>query len=282
MGVVMSSKLLKNTFVYSACFVSLSLIDLSSVNATEVRQGVRQDIRQGVRQGVRQVSQETATGNSSVLAPKIELSPGYGINISFLKSDEIVEKVWLDNPAIASLDVDGCLRGLANQCEQEGATIIHLRQISPLQVPQLPKTSNTLLTVIARGKSGRKIYLFHVTVGNKNPKYHTVEVIPDVEFTDRTIEFSSIGKEFSGNSNATELPKIIRGLKIAQERRLILPESRLRKRIETFLISLKAGESINNSAHQSGISLRLVNRLIELGNTKIVQPRFVNNVPTTR
>jgi hypothetical protein len=122
------------------CFVSLPLFNLSIVNAVEIRNGVKQ------------VSQDIATGNTSQKIPQIELSPGYGVNISFIKSGEIVKKVWLDNPAIASLDVDGCLTGLSRQCEQSGATVIHLRNINKLKLPQLPSTNTSLLTVVTNGK----------------------------------------------------------------------------------------------------------------------------------
>jgi hypothetical protein len=132
-----------------------------------------------IKQGVKQVSQDIATGNSSQKIPQIALSPGYGVNISFIKSGEIVEKVWLDNPAIASLDVDGCLTGLSRQCEQSGATVIHLRHINKLKLPQLPSTDTSLLTVVTKGNSQRQVYLFQVVTGNKKPDYQTLEILPN-------------------------------------------------------------------------------------------------------
>lgn len=221
-------------------------------------------------QGVRRVSVDVATGNSSSDIPKIELSPGYGVNISFIKSGEIVEKVWLDNPAFASLDVDGCLRGLAQQCEQEGATVIHLRRINPLKVRQLPTTNTSLLTVIAKGKFGRQVYLFRVAMGDETPNYHTIEITSDANTVPEITGFSGI-------SNVTNLQRISRGLKIAQSQHLIYPESRLWRRIENFLAKVRVGESINNAARKNGISLQLVNRLIELGNTETLQQQFINH-----
>lgn len=232
-----------------ACFVSLPLFNLSPTIAAEIKQGVKQ------------VSADIATGNSPQHIPKIELSPGYGVNISFIKSGEIVEKVWLDNPSFVSLDVDGCLTGLSQQCKEEGATVIHLRQINRLKLPQLPSTSTSLLTAIARGKSGRQVYLFRVAVGNKVPSYHTIEVISNINTIPVTTNFSSI-------NSITNLQKISRGLNIAQKQDLISPESPLWKRIKNFLRNVRAGESINIAAHNNGISTQLVNRLIEIGNTE--------------
>jgi hypothetical protein len=100
------------------------------------------------KQGVRSVSVDVATGNINKNIPLIELSPGYGVNISFIKSGEIVEKVWLDNPAIASLDVDGCLSGLAQQCKLEGATVTNQSIGNLLQKsPHLGKLSLSQLNL---------------------------------------------------------------------------------------------------------------------------------------
>ncbi|PAX52366.1 hypothetical protein [Brunnivagina elsteri] len=237
------------------CFVSLPLFNLSIVNAVEIRNGVKQ------------VPQDIATGNSSQKIPQIELSPGYGVNISFIKSGEIVEKVWLDNPAIASLDVDGCLRGLSQQCEQEGATVIHLRRINRLKLPQLPSTSTSLLTVVTKGKSERQVYLFKVVMGDKTPNYHTIEIAPKI----------NIILEITDFLNITNIQSISRGLNIARQQSLIPDESHLWKRIESFLADIKSGKYINNAARDRGISMKLVNRLIELGNREILQQRFINN-----
>ncbi|NJR18999.1 MAG: hypothetical protein HC785_27040 [Calothrix sp. CSU_2_0] len=239
------------------CFVSLPLFNLSIVNAAEIRNGVKQ------------ISPDIATGNSSQEIPQIELSPGYGVNISFIKSGEIVEKVWLDNPAIASLDVDGCLSGLLQECELSGATVIHLRKINRLELWQLPRTNTSLLTVITRGKSGRKVYLFRVTTGKQVSNHHTIEIIPPVNINPELTTFSN-------TNNTGNLKQISRGLNIAQQQGLISKRSRLWKRIEQFLINVRSGKSINLAARDSGISMRLINRLGELGNSEDKQQRFIN------
>lgn len=226
--------------------VMLYFINLPSVIAGETRRNVWQ------------ISQDIATGNSFDEIPLIELSPGYGVNISFINSGEIIEKVWLDNPTFVSLDVDGCLSGLRRECKSMGATVLHLRRIKPLNLPQLPKTNSSLLTVVARGKSGRRVYVFRVTMGSKKPKYHTIEVTPTINVEGKIANLNK-------NGNIINFFLIKRGLKIVQQQRLILPTSHLYKRIEQFLSSVKTGNSIHDSARKNGISLQLVNRLIELG-----------------
>ena len=240
-----------NRFILVSYF-TFFLFDLSPVIASEIKQSVKQ-IPQGV-----------ATGHNSQNIPKIELSPGYGVNISFIKSGEIVEKVWLDNPAIATLDVDGCLSTEGRECEQEGATVIHLRRINPLKVPQLPNSNTSLLTVIAKGKSVRKVYLFKVGMGDKTPTYHTLEIIPDSKITPENTQFSNI-------KNINELQRISKGLKIVNARGLISRESRLWSRIANFLIEVRMGEPVNTAARKSGISMQLVNRLIEIGSNSVMR-----------
>lgn len=212
-------------------------------------------------QGLRRISQDVATGRSGSEIPLIELSPGYGVNISFIPSGEIVEKVWLDNPAIASLDVDGCLSGLGRECKSPGATVLHLRRINPLEIPQLPKMNSSLLTVVAKGNSGRRVYLFRVATANTRPKYHTIEVTPNIQ------EEPGIRELLPQYLN---IELISRGLEIAQQKRLILPKSPLWQRIENFFASVNSGESVSSAARKAGISLQLVNRLIELGKTNPV------------
>ena len=214
-----------------------------------------------IKFGVKQITTQVATGNSKKSIPKIELSPGYGVNISFIKSDEIIEKVWLDNPTFASLDVDGCLSTTTRECDKEGATVIHLRRIKPLKVRQLPLSNTSLLTVIAKGKSERKVYLFKVGMGNKAPTYHTLEIIPDNKIIPENTHFNNI-------KNINKLQLMSRGLKIVNSKGLISKESRLWSRIADFLVKVRIGEPIDSAARRSGISMRLVNRLIELGSLR--------------
>ncbi len=254
----------------------------------------------GESKGLWKISQEVVTGNTSSETPLIKLAPGHGINISFIPTGEIVEKIWLDNPGFASIDVDGCLSGFGKECQKEGATVLHLRRINTIQLPQLPKTNSSLLTVVTKGNSKRQLYSFRIEITDTTPKYHTVEIIPKSDIalgfnnfltppeTETIPSFSrntnprntnprntnlrntnprvSNDLEFPGTSSSVNnLNLIRRGIEVVQQRNLISPDSRLWGRIRNFYISLKAGESIENAASQSGISLRLVNRLINLG-----------------
>lgn len=245
----------------------ITLIALISTGLTSVFSGGGV-FAQESPSSVRRVSVPVATGQSAASPMPIELSPGYGVNISFISTGETVEKVWLDNPSFASLDVDGCLSGLGRECKQNGATVLHLRRINPVNMPGLPKTNSTLLTVVTAGASGRRVYVFRVAMASKNPQYHTVEVTPKeapvvvARYSPRLTSVLTQERDWQTMS---------RGLIVAQQQRLIRRDSPLWKRIENFLVSVRAGEPIEVAARKSGISLQLVKRLQELGKTTPVQ-----------
>lgn len=242
---------MKNIIKKAAVISILTLISFTSISIKV--------IAGETKGGVKRINSNIATSNSEGEIPLIELSSGYGVNISFIPTGEIVEKVWLDNPAIATLDVDGCLSGLSKKCDSEnGATVLHLRRIKPLKFEQLPSSNSSLLTVVTKGDDKRQIYLFKVAIGDKTPKFNTIEITPNQQELNTDI--------FSNITNINNLQLINRGLFVAQQQRLISEESRLMSRIKKFLISVKSGEQISDAALDSGISLRLVNRLIELGN----------------
>lgn len=219
---------------------------------------------------VRRVSIAEATGQTGTPPPLIELSPGYGVNISFIPTRETVEKVWFDNPSFATLDANGCLSGLGGvqqQCQRNGASVLHLRRINPLTIPGLPKTNSSLLTVITSGSSERRVYLFQVTAGGgSNSQYHTVEVTPASSAASNAPRYRSVVESVSS------WQILNRGLTVATQQRLVRQGQPLFVRIQNFLARVKAGEPIESAATASGISLNLVKRLDELGRTNSSVP----------
>lgn len=232
-----------------------------------------------ISNSVRRVSISEATGQSGVSLPTIELSPGYGVNISFIPTGEIVEKVWLDNPSFVSLDVDGCLVGLGSagsrgqsgesQCQPKGAKVLHLRRINPVNFPGLPKTNSTLLTAVTNSSSGQRLYLFRVTIGSSKPQYHTLEIVPNSRVYGNTSYDSSV------DSNS-DWQVFNRGLTIAVSRRLVRQDQPLYQRIQNFIRLVQTGKGIELAASTSGISIDLVRRLGELGRAIDSAPNSVS------
>lgn len=133
----------------------------------------------------RTISTEQAQGNTGSIIT-LEVAPGYGLNINLIPTGEVVKKAWIDDPSQIVLSFDGnlCQSSGDSECSNEGATVIHLRQIKPINFPDLPRSpgGGTLLTLITEGGSeGRKIYQFKVVPTSGQPKYTVLSINPDIE-----------------------------------------------------------------------------------------------------
>lgn len=133
----------------------------------------------------RTISAEQAQGTAGSIVT-LEVAPGYGLNINLIPTGEVVKKAWLDDPSRIVLSFDGnlCQQTSDSECNNEGATVIHLRQIKPIDFPNLPRSpgGGTLLTLITEGGSeGRKIYQFKVVPTSGQPKYTVLSISPEVE-----------------------------------------------------------------------------------------------------
>lgn len=204
------------------------------------------------------ISQRDAENGS---APSIVVGASGGTNLSFLSTGEIIQKAWLDpvNPVRVTLDVDGqfCSEA-ARSCQ--GATVIHLKQITPLPFPNLPKANSTLLTVIAAVPGGsRRLYTFRIQYGG-NDANHTVAVMPDRPGI----------ATVTGVTPAIDPDRIAQGLQVAQQKQWVYPGTPLCSRIERFIALVRAGRPAATAAGQAGISMQLVTRLMQLGSGDLV------------
>lgn len=117
--------------------------------------------------------------------PTIKVWYQQGTNLSFIPAGETIKKVWLDDPSQVTLDFDGpmCVQFGQNantgDCENSAASVIHLKRIKKLDIPGLPHTDNTLLTVITESQSQKRLYTFRVLYQENNPEYNTLAVFAD-------------------------------------------------------------------------------------------------------
>jgi len=195
------------------------------------------------------VSQSHSTSTPQDEPILIELAPGYGVNISFIPTGEVIEKVWLDNPSFVTLDVDGCLSGLGEgDCERNEATVVHLRRIERLEIPGLLPTDSTLLTVVTRSPTGRQFYLFQVAPA-QSPNHLVIEFAPPSVKPDLIL-----------------IEAISRGVQRALTENLLSDGSPLQGRLENFINLLRSGVELSTAAREAGISMALVERLQAMGN----------------
>ncbi|WP_392531306.1 hypothetical protein [Nostoc sp. C117] len=119
--------------------------------------------------------------------PTLNVSYQQGTNLSFIPSGEVIKKVWLNDPSQVTIDFDGpvCMQFGAKpntntgDCKNSAANVIQLRRIPKLNIPGLPTTSNTLLTVVTEGQGQNKLYTFRVIYEQNSPDYHTLAIYPD-------------------------------------------------------------------------------------------------------
>ena len=67
----------------------------------------------------------------------------------------------------------------SGDCENSAASVIHLRRIQKLDIPGLPDTDSTLLTVITEGNGKKRLYTFRVIYQEGSPEYNTLAVFED-------------------------------------------------------------------------------------------------------
>jgi hypothetical protein len=132
----------------------------------------------------KQISISQAIGSNGVNAV-ISVSPAQAIAISFIRTGEVVRKVWLGNPSKIVMDYDTPLCKDAAKDTNCGATVIYLRQLAqPLNIDMnLPASASgdlTSLTVVTTGSGGsRNLYQFQLVLGEFTSPYSVLEIVPD-------------------------------------------------------------------------------------------------------
>jgi hypothetical protein len=211
---------------------------------------------------VRSIFASQAEGKSGQLTTVV-LWPGYGTNLNLIPTGEVVKKAWLDDPSRVAIDFDGCLGQSAGASsgtgEGCGATVIHLRQITGVNFPGLMTSSNasTLLTLIADGSQGKKLYQFKVMMGQGTPQYNTLTIQPDSQGT----PYIDVGLR------RAPLEDVEKGLAIAESKKLISRRDSAWSKVRNFLAQVRNGESINTAAQVTGANMAIITKLAELGGT---------------
>ncbi len=210
---------------------------------------------------VQSIFASRAEGKNGQPLATITLWPGYGTNLNLIPTGEVIKKAWLDDPSRIAIDFDGCL---ARSGEGQGAaagdncgtTVIHLRQITGVTFPGLTSSENatTLLTLIAEGSGGKKLYQFRVEMGKGAPQYNTLTVYPDSQGT----PYIDVGLR-----KAT-VEDISKGLSLAEAQKLISRRDAAWSKVQNFLAQVRSGESVGSSLQRSGANMAIITKLAEL------------------
>ncbi len=195
-------------------------------------------------------------GQANQMHPvNIALANGYGVTLSFLPSEQVITKAWLDNPNFVTIDGDGCLQGLRGSvnCDGPGAKVLHLKRINDLKIPGLPVTNSSLLTVVTTGPDGGGIYLYRINKAVK-PNSLIFEMVPP------TPEPSPVSSPL--------ITQLERGITIASKKKNIEDWETLKPKLRRVVIYLQQGKNLSQSLNDSQVSWEQVGQILELGETK--------------
>ncbi|MBW4444455.1 MAG: hypothetical protein KME10_25185 [Plectolyngbya sp. WJT66-NPBG17] len=237
----------------------------------------------------RQVSASMSQGIGGSAVPMLDVSPTWGLTLSFIKTGELIQQVRVGDPSRVVVDFDSPL-ALVGQSGNaptsqgrttSGATIVYLRQLSePLDLGlRLPKdarnTRQVPLTVVTVDRANqRKLYQFRLLLGSKTD-YSTVEVVPDAQLPQRqplkllpvsnSSRTSEVSKPLPSTSTAASgdlAQQFEQALAQAQAQQLVVPNTPLAARLQEMLKLLKQGATLDAAAQQVKVPMQIVNQIL--------------------
>ena len=218
------------------------------------------------KQAVLRISTQQAQGTPDTEPQVVRLGVLSGVNLSFIKTGELIQKVWLDNPTQILMDFDACLPGGAGGGEGvgcTGATIVHLRSlVSPLEFPKgiFSNPRTTALTIVTNKSGTRTIYQFRLSLVSGKSPYPLVEIFPSPPIS--TAQLTNLTVQY----NQTVLNQLSKGLAAAESKGMIDRSSPSYDQAKRLIALLNQGTPFGTALVQTGIPSAVVDRLRSLGN----------------
>ena len=190
----------------------------------------------------------------------IQVHSGFGFNISFFQTDEVITYINLDNPARYSLSSDQPLCSSGNNCQSGESQLLHLRLMKGIELPNLSiaKNGQTYLTVktVERNSNKQNLYVFLLSPGKGRPKYHTLNFVSAVP-----VQPASVIQQPVLPPNTLDLLAVSEGLAFAQSQNKLPENPELWRRIHSFIALVKDGKPYLMAMEEAGVSLSLVKQL---------------------
>ena len=167
----------------------------------------------------RTVYSQDAQGTKSA-GVDLKVWSGYGLTISFIPSCEIIKYVWIGDPSRIGFTSNGNLCQKSEKdanCINSGATVLFIRQIKPIDFPNLTSSEDgsTQMTVITSSTEGQKQYQFRLIPDQGIPSYTSLIIKPDSERPkplllgkmqhDASSDSMSTQKSETGNGNVRQI-----------------------------------------------------------------------------
>jgi hypothetical protein len=235
----------------------------------------------------RQVAANQGRGANGAAVPTLDVSATWGLTISFLKTNELIQQVRVGDPSRLVVDFDAPLAsggaGAASSVgSNTGATIIYLRQLSePLDLDlRLTKaarnTKQVPLTVLTVDNAGsRKMYQFRLLL-DRDTDYSTVEIVPDAMMPQRApivppakTPAKTLPQTIpAGTKASATTPNVAQqfaqAVDRAKQNQLILPGSALEEKLKQMLGLLNQGKTLEAAASEAGVSMPMVEQFLAL------------------
>jgi hypothetical protein len=230
---------------------------------------------------------------------ELKIWKGYGLTINLMSSGEVIKQVWIGDPSRFAFTSNGNLCQKSNDnsndsnCSQGNATVLFLRQITPIKFANLTSSSdgNTQITIITSGSDGQKQYQFKLIPATGSPSYTSLVIKPDsarplpvvpvaikpevVPTTlDRIPTSATIPQSTAATINSIlpgrALPRndanaLVYGLAIAHSNGQIQEGSITWKKAQDAIKLLRQGKSKEEAISRSGVKEEVFNQLIQWG-----------------
>ncbi len=126
--------------------------------------------------------------------------PGYDLTLDFLGLNEIIVDATLADPSnftFNGLVGNLCPKFAPTRCEGNGSRLIRIRQIKPIDFPNITSSSDgsTTLTLVTRGNEGFKVYKFILKKGSGKPAFNHLSITPDPEKPPINLSTESLSPE---------------------------------------------------------------------------------------
>lgn len=232
---------------------------------------------------------------------------GYGVTINFIPTGETIKQVWIGDPSRISFTSNGdlCPKDASQDCNG-GATVLFLRQIQPINFPNMTSSrdGSTQITILTIGAEGQKQYQFKLIPASGQPAYTSLVIKPESERPaplllanrrevrtsakpTRQPKIIAVQPESdapkiavtesvtptvkrplpSGTMQRNDANAIVAGLVVANRNGQIKFGSATWKKAQDAIRLLRQSKSRQEAISKSGISAKIFNQLIEWGRT---------------
>ncbi|MCC5603934.1 hypothetical protein [Nostoc favosum] len=222
---------------------------------------------------------------------ELKIWKGYGLTINLMSTGEVIKQVWIGDPSRITFTSNGNLCQKSNDnsndsnCSQGNATVLFLRQITPIKFANLTSSSdgNTQITIITSGSDGQKQYQFKLIPATGSPSYTSLVIKPDSarplpvvpvaikpEVVPTTLDRIPTAATINSILPGRALPRndanaLVYGLAIAHSNGQIQEGSITWKKAQDAIKLLRQGKSKEEAISRSGVKEEVFNQLIQWG-----------------